>query len=73
VEARAGDRIVVESEGVTKVPRSGVIEEVLEARPARFRVRWDDGRESIFVPAGGAARIEPRSAKSTSKAKAKAS
>jgi hypothetical protein len=33
----------------------GVIEEVLrEAPSARYRIRWDDGHESVYTPAAGA-------------------
>jgi Domain of unknown function (DUF1918) len=56
--ARAGDLIVVESERVAQAPRKGVIEEVLQEQPARFRVRWDDGHTSIFTPSAGAAKLE---------------
>jgi hypothetical protein len=57
---RAGDLIVVESERVTQPVRRGVIEEVLQEEPPRFRIRWDDGHTSIFTPSAGAARIEER-------------
>ncbi len=60
MKAHVGDRIVVESEKVAQPPRTGVIEEVLQAEPARFRVRWEDGRESIISPSAGSARIEPK-------------
>jgi Domain of unknown function (DUF1918) len=64
---RAGDVIVVESERVTQSLRRGVIEEVLQEEPSRFRVRWEDGHTSIFCPSAGAARVErPRRAKKTS-------
>jgi hypothetical protein len=66
--AKAGDLIVVESERVTQPMRRGVIEEVLQQEPARFRIRWDDGHTSIFTPSAGAARIEER--KKARKAKA---
>jgi hypothetical protein len=56
--AHAGDLIVVESERITQPVRRGVIEEVLEEEPPRFRIRWDDGRTSILSPSAGAARIE---------------
>jgi hypothetical protein len=56
--AHAGDSIVVESERVAQPERKGVIEEVLQEEPARFRVRWDDGHTSIFTPAAGSAKIE---------------
>ena len=58
--AQAGDRIVVESERVTQPVRRGVIEEVLQEEPSRFRIRWADGHTSIFTPSAGAARIEKR-------------
>ena len=60
MEGRPGDTIVVESERAAQSARTGTIEEVLQAEPARFRVRWEDGHESIVTPAAGAARIEPR-------------
>jgi Domain of unknown function (DUF1918) len=60
VSARAGDRIIVESERATQGPRTGVIEELVQKDPPRFRVRWDDGRTTIFSPAAGSARIEPK-------------
>jgi Domain of unknown function (DUF1918) len=60
MRGRAGDTIVVESERVAQSPRTGVIEEVLQEEPSRYRVRWEDGHESIFTPAVGAARIEPK-------------
>lgn len=58
--ALTGDLIVVESERVTQPVRRGVIEEVLNEEPPRFRVRWDDGHTSIFTPSAGSARIEKR-------------
>jgi hypothetical protein len=56
--AQSGDLIVVESERVAQAARRGVIEEVLQEQPARFRVRWEDGHTSVFAPAAGAAKIE---------------
>jgi Domain of unknown function (DUF1918) len=63
VSARTGDRIIVESEKVDQPPRTGVIEELVQEDPPRFRVRWDDGRTTIFTPAAGSARIEPKQKK----------
>jgi hypothetical protein len=60
MEAHVGDSIVLESERVGQSAHSGVIEEVLREHPARYRVRWEDGHESIVSPAAGAARIEPQ-------------
>jgi hypothetical protein len=58
MEARVGDRIVVESESTAQPARTGEIEEVLEGESPRFRVRWSDGRTTIYVPSAGSARIE---------------
>ena len=57
MKAKVGATIVVESERATASARRGVIEEVLREDPARYRVRWDDGRETIFAPAAGVAQI----------------
>ena len=58
MNAGVGDRIVVESERAAQPGRAGVIEEVLNEDPPRFRVLWDNGRTSIFAPSAGVARIE---------------
>jgi hypothetical protein len=58
MQGQVGDRIICESERAAQPPRAGVIEEVLQAQPPRFRVRWEDGHESVFTPAAGVARIE---------------
>lgn len=58
--ARAGDRIVVESERVGERPREGEIVEVVETPYGpTYEVRWDDGHRSGFRPAAGSARIIP--------------
>jgi hypothetical protein len=51
-----GDRVVAESESVTRHARGGVVEEVVREDPARYRIRWDDGHESVYTPAAGALR-----------------
>lgn len=62
MKADAGDRIIVETERLTRGVRTGVIEEVLQEQPPRFRVRWDDGHISTMTPAAGAATIEKQQA-----------
>lgn len=57
----AGTRVVLASESVNRPPRTGTIEEVLRADASpRYRIHWDDGHESIHVPAAGALREAPR-------------
>ena len=63
MKAQTGDTIIVESERVAQTARRGVVEEVIQQEPPRLRVRWDDGRESIFSPAAGVARIEEQQRK----------
>jgi Domain of unknown function (DUF1918) len=57
MQLNAGTRVAVESESTERPARTGVIEEVLREPPsARYRIRWDDGHESIYTPAAGALR-----------------
>jgi hypothetical protein len=52
-----GKHVVAESESTDRRPRSGVVEEILRGDPSpRYRIRWDDGHESIYTPASGALR-----------------
>jgi putative ribosome biogenesis GTPase RsgA len=67
MSAKVGDRVVVEAERTTQAPRRGVIEEILRKEPARFRVHWDDGHESILTPAAGSLQVEPRRRTGTAK------
>jgi hypothetical protein len=55
-----GKHVVAESESTNRRPRSGVVEEVVRGDPSpRYRIRWDDGHESIYTPASGALRAVP--------------
>jgi uncharacterized protein DUF1918 len=55
MEFKAGDRVKVESESIERPPRTGVIAEVVHGTAsARYRISWDDGHESIYIPAAGA-------------------
>ena len=49
-----GDRVVVESEKVGTLTRSGVVMAV-DGRLAT--VRWDSGSESVFIPSAGSLRV----------------
>ena len=56
VHAKTGDRIVVESAHVGQARREGEVVEVMpgehehEHEREHYRVRWDDGHESIYFP-----------------------
>ena len=57
-----GSHVEVEARS-TESPgrRRGVIEEVLRDDPhPRYRIRWDDGHESVYTPADGALHRAPR-------------
>ena len=54
MDAKVGDRIVVESERVGQAAREGEVLEVLSPGDAvHYRVRWADGHESFFFPSAG--------------------
>ena len=56
--AKAGDRIIVDSEKVGRPPREGEILEVIESPVGdRYSVRWADGHESTFRPRAGGSHI----------------
>jgi hypothetical protein len=58
MQAHAGDHIVVESETVGTPTREGEVLEVMEGEiGVRYRVRWEDGHESIFTPSAGSVRV----------------
>ena len=53
--ARHGDLVVVEGHRVGESRRIGEILEVLgEPEHEHYRVRWDDGRETVFYPSSDA-------------------
>jgi Domain of unknown function (DUF1918) len=55
MKLEVGNRIKVEAESTERSPRTGVVEEVVSEAPSpRYRIRWDDGHESIYAPAAGA-------------------
>ncbi len=59
---KVGDRVVAESESTARAPRAGTVREILREQPARLRIEWDDGHESIYTPAAGALHAERRPA-----------
>lgn len=56
-----GTAVLTQAGSTSRGPRTGVIEEVLRGDPSpRYRVRWDDGHESVLTPADGALKAQPR-------------
>jgi Domain of unknown function (DUF1918) len=61
MNAKTGDRIAVETERVGQPAREGEVLEVVEGAVAiTYRIRWDDGHESLFTPAAGAVQVTKR-------------
>ena len=60
MDARVGDRIAVETTTLDVRRRGGVVLEVLGAddQPP-YRVRWDDGHESVYFPGADAHVVSP--------------
>jgi len=57
--ARPGDVVVVTGHRVGDTQQLGEILEVLGDERPHYRVRWEDGHESMFFP-GSDATVEPR-------------
>ena len=59
-EPQVGDVIEVTGHRVGEAPRLGEILEVVgEAEHRHYRVRWDDGHESLYYPSSDAT-VRPR-------------
>jgi hypothetical protein len=53
-----GDHVLAEAKSTDRPARRGVIEEVVRDDPhPRYRIRWEDGHESIYTPSDGALRL----------------
>lgn len=51
VQARVGDELVIDNMELGRPPRRGEVLEVLgDGESVHYRVRWDDGHESLFFP-----------------------
>jgi hypothetical protein len=60
IHARMGDEIVVDSNELGHPPRRGEVLEVLgTGETQHYKVRWDDGHESLFVPSTSAHIVHP--------------
>jgi Domain of unknown function (DUF1918) len=58
--AKPGDVIVIESEKVGSPPREGQVLEILQGQiSVSYRVRWQDGHESVIAPGAGNTSIVP--------------
>jgi hypothetical protein len=54
VALQVGDKVEEQARSTDLPSRTGLIEEVVRGDPSpRYRIRWDDGHESVFTPAAG--------------------
>ena len=62
MHAQVGAHIVVDARTIGVPERRGQVVEVLgQGTEVHYRVRWDDGHESIFFPSTDAHVVESRS------------
>lgn len=74
MNGKVGDRIQILGQNVGSPSREGEILQVMEgAVSVRYRVRWQDGHESVLSPSGGSALFLPSSGKASKPQKAKTS
>src|SRR3954471_9420556 len=60
MRAQVGDEIVVVTQVVGRPPRRGRVQEILGSSDTEhFRVRWDDGHESVFFPGAAGHIVRP--------------
>ena len=61
MKVKIGDEILVDSERAGAPAREGEILEILEAEyGTRYRVRWEDGHESVIHPIAGTVHVRPQ-------------
>ncbi len=64
MDVKQGDRIAVESEHVGDNRREGSVLEVIGSGDGvHYRVKWNDGHESVVFPTAGSVTIVPKAHK----------
>ena len=49
-----GDKVEEQARSTESATRTGRIDAVVRGDPSpRYRIRWDDGHESVYTPAAG--------------------
>jgi hypothetical protein len=58
---KVGDKVEHHARSTVRSTRTGVIKEVVRGDPSpRYRIRWDDGHESVYTPEAGGLHKLPR-------------
>ncbi len=61
MEAKAGDRVLIDAKKVGQPRRGGVVRTVTKGISGpRYQVRWDDGHESVIAPGAGTIIVDGR-------------
>ncbi len=61
---KVADLVEQQARSTERRSRTGTIKEVLRGDPSpRYRIRWDDGHESVYTPAAGALKKVPAAKK----------
>ena len=64
MQVKSGDRIAVESEHVGDGAREGRVLDVIGSGDGvHYRVKWDDGHESVVFPTAGSITVIPKAVK----------
>jgi Domain of unknown function (DUF1918) len=54
VALKVGDKVEEQARSTERQTRTGTIDAVVHGDPSpRYRIRWDDGHESVYTPAAG--------------------
>jgi hypothetical protein len=54
VALKVGDKVEQQARSTEHSTKTGVIKEVVRGDPSpRYRIRWDDGHESVYTPEAG--------------------
>jgi hypothetical protein len=54
VALKVGDKCEQQARSTERPTRTGKVQEVLRGDPSpRYRIRWDDGHETVFTPSAG--------------------
>ncbi len=58
MDVKPGDRIAIETERLGQPEREGEVLEIKQdGMHVTYRIRWDDGHESLLTPAAGSVHV----------------
>jgi hypothetical protein len=60
---KVGERVMEQARSTERPARVGEVRQVVREDPPRYRIRWDDGHESVYSPSAGALNPPARTAR----------